>query len=236
MISLKNVTVKYDKNYALKEFSTQINDGEFVFLVGATGAGKTTIVKLLTREILPDLGQINVFNNNLLDIKNSRVPYYRRNLGIIFQDFKLLTDRNVYENVAFAQEVIGVNKQIIKKHVMQVLNIVGIRNKSQKMIYELSGGERQKVAIARAIVNKPKIIIADEPTGNLDEVSTNEIIDILLNINNMGTTVLMITHDLHLVSRLNKRVIRLNHGELISDTVGLDSNLKLLLKNNMNLE
>lgn len=236
MISLKNVTVKYDKNYALKEFSTQINDGEFVFLVGATGAGKTTIVKLLTREILPDLGQINVFNNNLLDIKNSKVPYYRRNLGIIFQDFKLLTDRNVYENVAFAQEVIGVNKQIIKKHVMQVLNIVGIRNKSQKMIYELSGGERQKVAIARAIVNKPKIIIADEPTGNLDEVSTNEIIDILLNINNMGTTVLMITHDLHLVSRLNKRVIRLNHGELISDTVGLDSNLKLLLKNNMNLE
>ena len=232
MISLKNVTVKYDKNYALKEFSTQINDGEFVFLVGATGAGKTTIVKLLTREILPDLGQINVFNNNLLDIKNSKVPYYRRNLGIIFQDFKLLTDRNVYENVAFAQEVIGVNKQIIKKHVMQVLNIVGIRNKSQKMIYELSGGERQKVAI----VNKPKIIIADEPTGNLDEVSTNEIIDILLNINNMGTTVLMITHDLHLVSRLNKRVIRLNHGELISDTVGLDSNLKLLLKNNMNLE
>ena len=236
MISLKNVTVKYDKNYALKEFSTQINDGEFVFLVGATGAGKTTIVKLLTREILPDLGQINVFNNNLLDIKNSKVPYYRRNLGIIFQDFKLLTDRNVYENVAFAQEVIGVNKQIIKKHVMQVLNIVGIRNKSQKMIYELSGGERQKVAIARAIVNKPKIIIADEPTGNLDEVSTNEIIDILLNINNMGTTVLMITHDLHLVSRLNKRVISLNHGELISDTVGLDSNLKLLLKNNMNLE
>ena len=236
MISLKNVTVKYDKNYALKEFSTQISDGEFVFLVGATGAGKTTIVKLLTREILPNLGQINVFNNNLLDIKNSKVPYYRRNLGIIFQDFKLLTDRNVYENVAFAQEVIGVNKQIIKKHVMQVLNIVGIRNKSQKMIYELSGGERQKVAIARAIVNKPKIIIADEPTGNLDEVSTNEIIDILLNINNMGTTVLMITHDLHLVSRLNKRVIRLNHGELISDTVGLDSNLKLLLKNNMNLE
>ena len=182
MISLKNVTVKYDKNYALKEFSTQINDGEFVFLVGATGAGKTTIVKLLTREILPDLGQINVFNNNLLDIKNSKVPYYRRNLGIIFQDFKLLTDGNVYENVAFAQEVIGVNKQIIKKHVMQVLNIVGIRNKSQKMIYELSGGERQKVAIARAIVNKPKIIIADEPTGNLDEVSTNEIIDILLNM------------------------------------------------------
>lgn len=236
MISLKNVTVKYDKNYALKEFSTNISDGEFVFLVGSTGAGKTTIVKLLTREILPDLGQINVFNNNLLEIKNSKVPFYRRNLGIIFQDFKLLADRNVYENVAFAQEVIGANKQIIKKHVMQVLNIVGIRNKYQKMIYELSGGERQKVAIARAIVNKPKIIIADEPTGNLDEVSTNEIIDILLNINDMGTTVLMITHDLHLVSRLNKRVIRLNRGELISDTIGLDSNLKLLLKNNKNLE
>lgn len=236
MISFKNVTVKYDNNYALKEFSTTINDGEFVFLVGATGAGKTTIVKLLTRELLPNLGQIIVFNNNLLNIKNSKVPYYRRNLGIIFQDFKLLSDRNVYENVAFAQEVIGVNKNIIKKHVLQVLNIVGIRNKSQKMISELSGGERQKVAIARAIVNKPKIIIADEPTGNLDELSTNEIIDILMNINNMGTTVLMITHDLHLVSRMNKRVIRIHKGELISDITGLDENLKLLLKNNQNLE
>ena len=236
MITFKNVTVKYDKNYALKEFSTTINDGEFVFLVGATGAGKTTIVKLLTRELIPHLGQITVFNNRLLDIKNSKVPYYRRNLGIIFQDFKLLSDRNVYENVAFAQEVIGVNKQIIKKHVMQVLNIVGIRNKSQKKISELSGGERQKVAIARAIVNKPKIIIADEPTGNLDEISTNEIIDILMNINNMGTTVLMITHDLHLVSRMNKRVIRIHQGELVSDTIGLDDKLKLLLKNNEYLE
>ena len=236
MITFKNVTVKYDKNYALKEFSTTINDGEFVFLVGATGAGKTTIVKLLTRELIPNLGQIIVFNNRLLDIKNSKVPYYRRNLGIIFQDFKLLSDRNVYENVAFAQEVIGVNKQIIKKHVMQVLNIVGIRNKSQKKISELSGGERQKVAIARAIVNKPKIIIADEPTGNLDEISTNEIIDILMNINNMGTTVLMITHDLHLVSRMNKRVIRIHQGELVSDTIGLDDKLKLLLKNNEYLE
>ena len=236
MISFRNVTVKYDKNYALKEFSMEIKDGEFVFLVGATGAGKTTIVKLLTREIIPDLGQINVFNNNLLDIKNSKIPFYRRKLGIIFQDFKLLKDKNVYENVAFAQEIIGVNKFAIKKHVMQVLNIVGIRNKSQKMIQELSGGERQKVAIARAIVNKPKIIIADEPTGNLDEVSTNEITDILMNINNMGTTVLMITHDLYLVSRMNKRVIRINHGELMSDTIGLDSNLKLLLKNNTNIE
>lgn len=236
MISFKNVTVKYDKNYALKEFSTNIDAGEFVFLVGATGAGKTTIVKLLTKELIPNLGNIIVFNNNLMNIKNSKVPYYRRNLGIIFQDFKLLSDRNVFENVAFAQEVIGVDKNLIKKHVLQVLNIVGLRNKSQKMISELSGGERQKVAIARAIVNKPKIIIADEPTGNLDEMSTNDIIDILLNINNMGTTVLMITHDLHLVSRLNKRVIRINKGELISDTIGLDENLKLLLKNHENLE
>ena len=236
MISFKNVTVKYDKNYALKEFSTNIDAGEFVFLVGATGAGKTTIVKLLTKELTPNLGNIIVFNNNLMNIKNSKVPYYRRNLGIIFQDFKLLSDRNVFENVAFAQEVIGVNKNLIKKHVLQVLNIVGLRNKSQKMITELSGGERQKVAIARAIVNKPKIIIADEPTGNLDEMSTNDIIDILLNINSMGTTVLMITHDLHLVSRLNKRVIRINKGELISDTIGLDENLKLLLKNHENLE
>lgn len=236
MISFKNVTVKYGNNYALKEFSTSIEHGEFVFLVGATGAGKTTIVKLLTKELVPNLGQIVVFNYRLNEIMKSKIPYYRRNLGIIFQDFKLLSDRNVYENVAFAQEIIGVDKNLIKKHVMQVLNIVGIRNKSQKLITELSGGERQKVAIARAIVNKPKIIIADEPTGNLDEVSTNEIIDILMNINSMGTTVLMITHDLHLVSRLNKRVIMINKGEMISDTIGLADNLKILLKNDMEIK
>lgn len=236
MINFKNITVKYGNNYALKEFSANIESGEFVFLVGATGAGKTTIVKVLTRQIIPDIGKIKVFNNDISEIKKSKVAFFRRNLGIIFQDFKLLTDRNVYENIAFAQEIIGVNKNLIKKHVMQVLNIVNLRTKANKQIDELSGGEKQKVAIARAIVNKPKIIIADEPTGNLDEMSTNEIMEILLNINNMGTTVLMITHDLHLVERLNKRVIRLHKGEKISDTVGLDENLKLILKKNQNFE
>lgn len=232
MIIFKNVTVKYDKNYALKDFSLKIDDGEFVFIVGKTGAGKSTIFRLLTRELNPNNGYVKVFKNNLDQIKDKMLPYYRRNLGIVFQDFKLLNDRNVYQNVAFAQEVIGVNNFQIKKHVIKVLNLVDLRNKANKLPNELSGGEKQKVAIARAIINKPKIILADEPTGNLDEASTNEIMDLLLSINAAGTTVVMITHDLHLISRFNKRVIRISNGTIVSDTMGLDEDLKLYLKNN----
>ena len=232
MIRFNKVSLKYDKDtYAVQDLSLKIEEGEFVFIVGKTGAGKSTLFKLLTRELKPTSGSIKVFKENIEYISNKNIPYYRRKLGVVFQDFKLLEDRNVYENVAFAQEVIGVNAFKIKKHVIKILNLVGLRNKATKMPYELSGGEKQKVAIARAIINKPKILLADEPTGNLDEMSTNEIIGLLDTINQNATTVIIITHDMHLVERMNKRVIRLDEGNLVYDDYGLDSQIKNYLKN-----
>ena len=231
MISFNNVTKIYDKrNKAVHDVSFDIKDGEFVFIVGQTGSGKTTLFKLLTKEIEPDSGNINVANLNLSDIKGRYIPKFRRMLGVIFQDFKLLDDRNVYDNVAFAQMVIGTPRKIIEKHVDNILDTVNLFQKGLKFPRELSGGEKQKVAIARALVNKPKILLADEPTGNLDEKSTNEIMDLLSIINENGTTVVVITHDLHLVSRMNKRVIRLKKGKVVSDTIGLDYELKELLR------
>lgn len=232
MIKFNNVSLKYDKDtYAIRDLSLKIDEGEFVFIVGKTGAGKSTLFKLLTRELKPSSGSIKVFRDNIEYISNRDIPYYRRKLGVVFQDFKLLEDRNVYENIAFAQEVIGVNSFKIKKHVIKILNLVGLRNKANKMPNELSGGEKQKVAIARAIINKPKILLADEPTGNLDEVSTNEIINLLNTINQNGTTVVIITHDMHLVERMNKRVVRLDEGNLIYDDYGLDNQIKKYLEN-----
>ena len=230
MIKFNKVSLKYDKDtYAVHDLSLKIEEGEFVFIVGKTGAGKSTLFKLLTRELKPTSGSIKVFKDNIEYITNKKIPYYRRKLGVVFQDFKLLEDRNVYENVAFAQEVIGVNSFKIKKRVIKILNLVGLRNKANKMPNELSGGEKQKVAIARAIINKPKILLADEPTGNLDEVSTNDIINLLNSINQNGTTVVVITHDMHLVERMNKRVIRLDEGNLVYDDFGLDDQIKSYL-------
>ena len=232
MIRFNKVSLKYDKDtYAIKDLNLKIDEGEFVFIVGKTGAGKSTLFKLLTRELKPSSGSIKVFRDNIEYISNRDIPYYRRKLGVVFQDFKLLEDRNVYENIAFAQEVIGVNSFKIKKHVFKILNLVGLRNKANKMPNELSGGEKQKVSIARAIINKPKILLADEPTGNLDEVSTNEIINLLNIINQNGTTVVIITHDMHLVERMNKRVVRLDEGNLIYDDYGLDNQIKKYLEN-----
>jgi len=232
MIKFNKVSLKYDKDiYAVRDLTLKIDEGEFVFIVGKTGAGKSTLFKLLTRELIPTSGSIKVFNDNIEFISNRLIPYYRRNLGVVFQDFKLLEDRNVYENVAFAQEVIGVNSFKIKKRVLRILNMVGLRNKASKMPFELSGGEKQKVAIARAIINKPRILLADEPTGNLDEISTNEIINLLDTINQNGTTVVVITHDVHLVGRMNKRVIRLDEGNIIYDDVGLDEQIKSYIMN-----
>ena len=232
MIRFNNVSVKYDKDvYAIKDLSLRINEGEFVFIVGKTGAGKSTLFKLLTREIKPFSGSIKVFKDNIEYINDRDIPYYRRQLGVIFQDFKLLEDRNAFENIAFAQEVIGINPFKIKKRVIKLLNIVGLRNKAHKMPNELSGGEKQKVAIARAIVNKPKILLADEPTGNLDEVSTNEIMSLLDSINQNGTTVVVITHDMHLVERMNKRVIRLDEGNIVYDDYGLDDQIRTYMQN-----
>ena len=232
MIRFNKVSLKYDKDtYAIRDLSLKIEEGEFVFIVGKTGAGKSTLFKLLTREIVPSSGSIKVLKDNIEYISDKLIPYYRRQLGVIFQDFKLLEDRNVYENVAFAQEVIGINSFKIRKRVLKILSIVGLRNKVSKMPYELSGGEKQKVAIARALINKPKILLADEPTGNLDEVSTNEIINLLDSINQNGTTVVVITHDIHLVGRMKKRVIRLDEGNLVYDDYGLDEQMMYYLMN-----
>lgn len=232
MIKFNKVSLKYDKeSYAIRDLSLKIDEGEFVFIVGKTGAGKSTLFKLLTRELVPSSGSIKVFKENIEYISDKLIPYYRRQLGVIFQDFKLLEDRNVFENVAFAQEVIGVNSFRIRKRVLKILNIVGLRSKSAKMPYELSGGEKQKVAIARAIINKPKILLADEPTGNLDEISTNDIMSLLNSINQNGTTVVVITHDMHLVGRMNKRVIKLDEGNLVYDDYGLDEQILNYLKN-----
>ena len=232
MIKFNKVSLKYDQDsYAIRDLSLKIDEGEFVFIVGKTGAGKSTLFKLLTRELKPSSGSIRVFKDNIEYISDRMLPYYRRKLGVIFQDFKLLEDRNVYENVAFAQEVIGVSSFKIRKRVIKILSLVGLRNKANKMPNELSGGEKQKVAIARAIINKPKILLADEPTGNLDEMSTNEIIGLLETINLNGTTVVVITHDVHLVERMKKRVIRLDKGNIIYDDFGLDAQIKNYLKN-----
>ena len=226
MIKFNKVSLKYDKEtYAVKDLSLRIDEGEFVFIVGKTGAGKSTLFKLLTRELKPTSGSIKVFKEDIEFISDRLIPYYRRQIGVVFQDFKLLEDRNAFENVAFAQEVIGANSFKIRKRVIKLLNLVGIRNKATKMPSELSGGEKQKVAIARAIINKPKLLLADEPTGNLDEISTNEIMSLLDSINQNGTTVVVITHDMHLVNRMNKRVIRLDEGNLVYDDVGLDDQL-----------
>lgn len=232
MIRFNKVSLKYDKDtYAIKDLSLLIEEGEFVFIVGKTGAGKSTLFKLLTRELKPTTGSIKVFRDNIEYINDRMIPYYRRQLGVVFQDFKLLEDRDVFENVAFAQEVIGASSFKIRKRVIKILNLVGLRNKANKMPYELSGGEKQKVAIARAIINKPKILLADEPTGNLDELSTDEIMDLLVTINQNGTTVVVITHDMHLVERMNKRVIRLDEGNLVYDDYGLEEGIKSYIKN-----
>lgn len=223
MIKFNNVSLKYDNfSYALRDVTLRINEGEMVFIVGRTGAGKSTIFKLLTRQILPTSGSIKVFGDNISFITDNMIPYYRRQIGVVFQDYKLLEDRNVFENVAFAQEVIGVSSFKIKKRVLKLLTLVGLRNKANKMPSELSGGEKQRVAIARAIVNKPRILLADEPTGNLDEKTRDEIIEILDTINKNGTTVVIITHDLHLVEMMNKRVIKIDEGHLVYDDIGID--------------
>lgn len=235
MIRFRNVSLKYNNqdSYALKNLSLSIDDGEFVFIVGKTGAGKTSIFKLITREEMQDSGTIKVMGKDISYLPKSEVPYYRRNLGVIFQDFRLLEDRSAIKNIAFAQEVVGANRFKIKKRCIKALSLVGLRNKARKYPNELSGGERQKIAIARALINKPKLILADEPTGNLDEISTNEVMELLNKINQSGSTVVVITHDIHMVSRMNKRVIRIKDGDVYSDTIGLDNELKeYMLKEN----
>ena len=221
MIKLTNVEKTYETGTeALKGISLQINDGEFVFLVGPSGSGKSTIIKLLTAEIEPTAGSLYVNGFNVEKIRRSDVPFMRRTVGVIFQDFRLIANKTVYANVAFAMRVIGASEAEIKKRVPYVLRLVGLENKSRRLPHELSGGEQQRVAIARALVNNPTMIIADEPTGNLDPARSEEIMMLLERINALGTTVMVVTHEKGLVNRFAKRVIAIDEGRIKWD--GMD--------------
>ena len=219
MIHLTNVTKIYEQNkvVALENISLDIERGEFVFLVGSSGSGKSTLMKLLMREELATSGEIFVDGKNVVKLQQKEVPYLRRSLGVIFQDFRLLEDRTVYENVAFAMQVIEAPKQLQEKSVGAVLEIVGLSEKQKHFPSQLSGGERQRVAIARAIVNNPKIVIADEPTGNLDPETSWDIMDIFQRINASGTTIIMATHDKEIVDHMYRRVIELEKGNIVRD-------------------
>ena len=219
MIHLENVTKIYEENNvtALNNISLDIDAGEFVFIVGASGSGKSTLMKLLMREELATSGEIIVDGKDVVKLKRKEVPYLRRSLGVIFQDYRLLEDKTVYENVAFAMQVIEAPRRLMQRTVNAVLDIVGLSDKRKHFPDQLSGGEQQRVAIARAIVNDPKIVIADEPTGNLDPVTSRDIMDIFNRINATGTTIVMATHDKNIVDRMRKRVIALVEGRIVRD-------------------
>ena len=221
MIELTNVVKTYDTGTrALNGVSLKIEDGEFVFLVGPSGSGKSTIIKILTAELQPTEGSVNVNGFALEKIRNRAIPYLRRTLGVIFQDFRLIENKSVYDNVAFAMRVIGAPEREIKKRVPYVLELVGLENKARRLPREMSGGEQQRLAIARALVNNPSTIIADEPTGNLDPARSFEIMSLLQEINNLGTTILVVTHEKDLVQLFSKRVIVIDEGVIVSDGEG----------------
>lgn len=221
MIVFDNVTKYYKSNVGLEKVSVHINKGDFVFLVGPSGAGKSTFIKLILKEIDATSGSIKVRGREVTTMSNRQVPILRRNIGIVFQDFRLLPKKTVYENVAFAMEIIHQPKSLIKKYVPQVLSMVGIASKANKYPDELSAGEQQRVAIARAIVNRPRILIADEPTGNLDPDTAWEIMQLLDQINKRGTTILMVTHAKDIVDKMGKRVIAIEKGRIVRDEFGL---------------
>lgn len=218
MIEFRNIHKVYDNgSVALEDVSIHIEKGEFVLVCGHSGAGKSTFIKLLSHEVTPDSGTVIVNDVDVTRIKSSKVPYLRRKLGIVFQDFRLLPSKTVFENIAFALEVIEEKPKVIRDKVLNVLELVGLSDKANDLPQDLSGGEQQRVAIARAIVNKPLVLIADEPTGNLDPQTSRDISDLFKAINNSGTTVVMVTHDMDMVSYLNKRVIALEGGRVVSD-------------------
>ena len=221
MIQFTDVVKSYTEgNTALNGVSLQIEDGEFVFLVGPSGSGKSTIMKTITGELRPTSGQVHVNGYNLESIRKRDIPYMRRTLGVVFQDFRLIPNMTVYDNVAYAMRVIGARETEIKERVPYVLDLVGLTGKERRRPTEMSGGEQQRLAIARALVNNPSTIIADEPTGNLDPARSFELMSLLQEINNLGTTVLVVTHEQELVRRFDKRVIVIDEGMVISD--GMD--------------
>ncbi|MBQ1250147.1 MAG: cell division ATP-binding protein FtsE [Clostridia bacterium] len=221
MIELQEVYKVYDgTTRALNGVSLKIEDGEFVFVVGPSGSGKSTLIKLLSAELKPTEGKVLVNGFDISTLRHKDIPYLRRTIGVVFQDFRLIENKTVYENVAFVMRAVGTPARIIKKRVPYVLELVGLKNKSRRLPHQLSGGEQQRVAIARALVNNPDVIIADEPTGNLDPSRSVELMMLLEKINMLGTTVLVVTHERELVNQLEKRVIAIERGSIISDRTG----------------
>ncbi len=219
MISVQNVTKKYrgTPRPALDQVSLEIEKGDFVFLVGASGSGKSSLMRLMLREDVPNSGSVHVLGENLVGLPARRVPFFRRKLGVVFQDFRLLPNKTVAENVAFSLEVIGKSRGFIQEAVPDVLGLVGLSEKADRLPNELSGGEQQRVALARAIVNKPAILLADEPTGNLDPTTSEGIMALINSINLAGTTVVMATHDRSIVDKMQRRVVELSQGQIIRD-------------------
>lgn len=221
MINFENVSMEYrNGNAAIHDVSLKINDGEFVFVVGRSGAGKTTLTKLMLCEERVSAGKLSVNGFQLDRIRNRKIPALRRTMGVVFQDFKLFDKMTVYENVAFAMRVVGAKPSVIKKRVPAFLSLVELADKADSFPTELSGGEKQRVAFARALVNNPSLIIADEPTGNVDEELTKDIMDLLFKINSLGKTVIVVTHDMEIVKSSNKRVIKVEKGQIASDRIG----------------
>jgi cell division transport system ATP-binding protein len=219
MISVQNVTKKYKgtPRPALDQVSLEIEKGDFVFLVGASGSGKSSLMRLMLREDVPNSGSVHVLGENLVGLPSRRVPFFRRKLGVVFQDFRLLPNKTVAQNVAFSLEVIGKSQGFIQEAVPDVLGLVGLGEKADRLPSELSGGEQQRVALARAIVNKPAILLADEPTGNLDPTTSAGIMSLIDSINLAGTTVVMATHDRSIVDRMQRRVVELSAGQIVRD-------------------
>lgn len=220
MIEIKNVSTAYDNDIeVLDKISLDIKDGEFVSIVGPAGAGKSTLLKLLTRELRPTNGEVVVDGVNLAEISSREVPLLRRKIGTVFQDFKLLASKNAFENVAFALEVVGATGDEIDNDVPKVLAIVGLNDKIDSFPHQLSGGEKQRLAIARALIHRPRIILADEPTGNLDLVNSYDVLKLLMKINELGTTVIMVTHNRDLVNTVGRRVVTMEKGHIVRDQV-----------------
>lgn len=221
MIRLKDVEMEYDNGTrAIQGISLTIEDGEFVFLVGPSGSGTSTIIKLLTSEVEPSAGRIMINGFSVSNISGRQIPLMRRTLGVIFQDFRLIEKKTVYENLEFVMRAVGASPKEIKKRIPYVLNLVGLEQKSKSHPTELSGGEQQRVAIARALVNNPNTIIADEPTGNLDPERSLELMSLLVKINQLGTTVVVVTHEKDLVDRFGKRVVTIEAGRVVNDSIG----------------